>query len=910
MTPDLFSQFCEEVHGHRPFRWQQRLLAQVLAEGWPRAIAMPTSAGKTSILDLAVFLLALEADLAPESRKAALRTFLVIDRRVVVDQAFEHAHKLEQALAARNGDATRQVADRLAKISGGSAPLKAVQLRGGITQDKSWIDAPTRPLLCVSTVDQFGSRLLFRGYGVTERQRPVHAALTGMDSLLIVDEAHLSQPFRDTVEAMQRFQEKCQRSVGPGLRMVEMTATPRSSERVFGLDDSEDLKDKPLADRWSASKVALLREPQKLEEEAVRLARQFRREDGAKVIGIVVNRVDSAREIWRQLSEKRKDGEEAILLTGRTREHDRTALMEQWLEHIRAKRSRENGKPVYVVSTQTIEVGADLDFDALITEAAPIDALQQRFGRLDRLGQSGASKGAVLLRKGTEEKDPIYGSKLGETWKWLRDNAEDAGAERALDFGVLALRGKLTAEDRRRLGAESEGGPILFPAHVETWVQTNPTPDPDPDVAPFLHGRDAMNVADVQIVWRADLDETNPDEWAATVKAAPISSGEALPLPIGTAKAWLAEKKPGVVADLEGRAGESSEEEAKERPFLVWMGVDRTEFGDRLFPGATIVVPASYGGCDDFGWDPKSKTPAKDIGDECWNKRAEQGRAKPRQRMHPNLGHAELVATAQGLTEAEDPDEIRELFARFSGYSKFKWQAYPGGFVIEGSRIKMAPPDEEPFEFEGEDGGAFTGSGSLEGHTTLVEMVARTFGRVLPEDLRADVELAARFHDTGKLDSRFQAWLRGQRADSGDKAPLAKSEKDVSNFERTRLRKLAEYPENARHEFVSVALIDSNGALAKARDPELVRHLIGSHHGWGRPFAPVWNDGEPERIEAEFRDALLNADTAPKLHRIDSGWADQFWRLVDRYGAWGLAYLETVLRRADSVASIQEDNDG
>jgi CRISPR-associated endonuclease/helicase Cas3 len=413
MTPDDFAPFYRAVHGYEPFPWQVRLAGQVVDRGWPAVLALPTAAGKTSAIDIAVFTLALQAGKPLAERTAPLRIFFVIDRRLVVDQAADHARRLRRALEAPDACAlVREVARRLTDF-GGPGPLHVAALRGGMYRDDSWVRSPNQPTICVSTVDQVGSRLLFRGYGLSDFRRPTHAGLTGSDALYILDEAHLSQPFLETLQGVCRYRRWAEQPVLSPLVVVEMSATPHSEGERFGLTEA-DQDNVVLQRRLNASKPTKLEEPAQFEARAIQEAREAIKKGPARLVGVVVNRVASARRIFETLrGEKTAD---AVLLTGRIRPWDRERVLRDWLSRMRAGRQRlPEDKPLYVVGTQTVEVGADLDFDFLITEAAPLAALRQRFGRLDRLGEFGHAAGCVLLRK-SKDTDPVYGDDLANTW--------------------------------------------------------------------------------------------------------------------------------------------------------------------------------------------------------------------------------------------------------------------------------------------------------------------------------------------------------------------------------------------------------------------------------------------------------------------------------------------------------------
>ena len=263
---------------------------------------------------------------------------------------------------------------------------------------------------------------------------------------------------------------------------------------------------------------------------------------------------------------------------------------------------------------------------------------------------------------------------------------------------------------------------------------------------------------------------------------------------------------------------------------------------------------------------------------ECWTRSA---RPQHRRRMRMKTGERRRDPAAEGrpligfLVEQVDGGEDKEglglpdrgdwrhvrTFETFfgdggvarSGLAVFKWPDDPSD---EDSRSVLSVPQ------------------SLREHAEQVAEHARALAirLELPEDEAEALVTAARLHDDGKEAERWQNAMNAP----DDGRPYAK----------TRGGGNPRLLEGYRHEFGSLLKAEERDLPSDTRD--LVLHLIAAHHGYARPtISPAGCEaGPPSALESKAGDAAL-----------------RFARLQKRYGPWGLAWREAILRAADQSAS-------
>ena len=930
--------------GHPLLPWQERVLAAWAGpeRGHPTALDLPTGLGKTSVM--ALWLVA-------RASGAAVPRRLVygVDRRAVVDQATEEAERLRARLAA-DGDGPAALRTGLGVTT--DRPLAISTLRGQHADNREWLADPSRPAIVVGTVDMIGSRLLFEGYGVSPRMRPVHAALLGVDSLIVLDEAHLVPPFAALVEAVAGDPALVGRATPaatgirvPPMRVLALSATGRArngTDRTLGLIEAD------RADLWIGQR---LRAPKRLRlaaggsdkpaEQAERLAELAwslgAGPEGPARVAVFTHSRDVAVRLIDALDKRAKPNRTSgwpgadiatELLVGARRVRERERVKAWLTEHgflgRTADRKAPPDLPCFLVATSAGEVGIDMDADHLVGDLVPWDRMVQRLGRVNRAGRDTPAEVVVLVPDALDaETEQARTLALLQRLPAVPGDGGD-GDDPARDASPGALR-TLSLEDPEAVRAASTPVPLrpaLTRAVLEAWSMTSLDRHAGrPDVAPWLRGWREEEVQ-TTLVWRTHLPvQTDgaplPDgDVERYVEAAPAHLTEQLETASDRVLKWLtaradavlshkpktadgeeassdAEPVDGASAQAEGEGAEA-EPPAPPPPELrpdtvIGFVLDRrrqvrgvlrpsdlrkgrppsqTRRLERVLAEATVILDARLGGLGTEGLldDKADAPPVTADGPDGWMQDRPDGSPVVPFRVARVAGDGKGLAPRGWRTVRRFVLDEDEDGAPTASLVVHRWK------------------DRSSAEEDRAIAPAFQ---SLGAHA---DAAARAMRRIaddlaLPEALSDHLVLAARHHDDGKAAA---LWQRAMGAAGRSGGPFAKTDGKGGN---PRLLSIA--GETFRHEFASVARAVRAPAIAalSADDRDLVLHMIAAHHGYARPvIAPV------------------DPDVPPRLARVRAAEiALRFARLQDRFGPWGLAWLETLVRAADWHASREWD---
>jgi CRISPR-associated endonuclease/helicase Cas3 len=926
-----FSDAFTSLTGSPPFPWQQLLYRRFIGlepGGIPSTCNLPTGLGKTSVVALWLLALAQKPDSIPR------RLVYVVNRRTVVDQTTNEVEKYRTALLTDPLSSVREQLSALCAIplinrgDERDAPLALSTLRGQFADNREWSADPARPAVIVGTVDMIGSRLLFSGYGVSFKGRPLHAGFLGQDVLLVHDEAHLEPAFQKLLIAIEKEQCEGERTANlpwRRIRVMELSATARARDDVikdgpFELTNEERNPPQMLPapptepvhlvwQRLTATKGVAFHIPtsekESVAERIGKLAREYADEKTVetrtdKAILVFVSSLDDHAVICKALA-----GKQVQVLTGTLRGLERDAMTDPRKESgcpvfarfLKAPKpdaaESEQWKvtplpgTVYLVCTSAGEVGIDISADHMICDLTAFDRMAQRFGRVNRFGNGNARIDIVH----EAEPDPKKKDDPNEHAKWktlelLMELPLVDARRSASPLALMHLRSRPEAGDSFDLAYSPE--PVILPTSdilFDAWaLSTIRSRLPGrPPVEPYLHGISGWGPPETHVAWREEVwvyrgklesDQTQreleklaanllddyplkPHELLRDRSDRVFKHMAAIAARHPDYPAWLLDDEGNVeVHSLESLANKDRKERINSRTILLPPNAG----------GLVIEGGESRGMLNGLSkYDPECLR-SYDIADE-W--RDDSGRRRVRlwenDETPPRM---RLIRSLTFTTTDEDGDD-----------DSYEWNWYErlASGDNDGSKASKLPVEWQVH---------------TDDVTTNVERIVT---RLLPgderKDLRAAIILAAKFHDLGK---KRLLWQRS----IGNPIPtnwLAKSGGRM---------KPREFGDSYRHEFGS--LVDVNvarrSALADLQQTindfntlsddmqDVVLHLIAVHHGFGRPHFPEEHAFDPEPKGAS-------------IEHIAAEVPRRFGRLQRKYGRWGLAYLESLLRAADYAAS-------
>lgn len=286
---------------------------------------------------------------------------------------------------------------------------------------------------------------------------------------------------------------------------------------------------------------------------------------------------------------------------------------------------------------------------------------------------------------------------------------------------------------------------------------------------------------------------------------------------------------------------------------------------EKLLVGATLVIDARLGGLTDGLLSETENGPAdaSDDGSTAWLAR-------------PDVAGVPVTGFRIRALGASEEDESA-------------WRTTPGAGWVRRHLFVTNVVDGEPsaaLVIDGWAGDAATEEErgeadrpqQLDEHQSWAEDCARQIAQRLGIETThtALLALAARLHDEGK---RVEQWQDAFRAPAEGR-PYAKTIGPI-NFD---------ILDDYRHEFGSLPYVEGHEAFKNlpTDDQDFVLHLVASHHGFARPV-----------IGIKGRDLPPPSITEKRARAV----ALRFARLSRRWGPWGLAWWEALLRAADQTAS-------
>ena len=838
-------QYFDDIVGHPPFPWQRELHAAFAKGEIPEAVDVPTGMGKT--LSVLLFLLA-----RLDNPELPTRVVYVVDRRAIVDQTTAAIRSWIDRIVERPRLA--RAFDAMATFQSDS-PVQLGVLRGGLADDGEWRVDPARPAVVVGTVDMIGSRIMFSGYGDGRSRRSMHAGLLGYDSIVMLDEAHLSPAMEKLLRSVERIQD-CSK-----FRTLTLSATPRASTGAGRVTIGLSPKDEAVPEvrrRLHAIKRPKFHEAKHSADLVGQMCKAASVHESGSV-AVFVRTVDRAEKIAGRLTKMLGTSGSArvALLTGTLRGKERAELTNGavWRRFEPGRKRSPSGDSVYLVMTSAGEVGVDLDADHGIMDLSTLDSMIQRLGRVNRVGAAKAEISLVIEKKeteGAESEAKNHAQRLAktrrETLKVLR---------RLADFSVAALRSLDTATLDQcaappvrlaRLGRETVEAYAATAADLQL-----------PDISIFLRGlSDAPDPPDCHLVWRrdiADLVRCGDNAAREAIAFFRTDAREIARVPAGFARKLVEQAiarqvgnvLPLIVSGSRGEVFAGTVESADMIPSLDF---------------ATVFLPTTAGGLEATGLPSLAANgEVSDVGDN-----------DERIRFISGSDGAETVSGGSAVTL---PDWLDSAI-------QFRVPLHePGEEDVEERYLVYALRPHEAATGESDLTWPAASKRTVMEHCSLVGDAVRRIGRALDLPETGALETAGRRHDHGKA---RPLWQRAAGIPRGG-PPLAKPPDG-----RMRPALLEGY----RHEFGSLAEAEQ-GVPRTCAEYDLILHLIAAHHGWARPGFPDRRQWDPET--PSVRNQQLALETA-----------DRFARLQARYGPWRLAWLEALLKAADAHESARGEN--